>query len=92
MVSKLKIMNEKNLEDIGFIKYHDETETKSPYYYWAYDFKTESGISSLLTQASDELKKKEGWEVVCPDWLQDLKFTSLADLITFINVVERNIK
>ena len=92
MVSKLKNMNEKNLDDLGFTKYHDETETNNPYYYWAYDIITESGIVSLLTQASDELNKEDGWEVTCPNFLQELKFTSIADLITFINVVEKNIK
>lgn len=84
-------MNEQNLEDIGFKKYNDTSDEENPFYYWAYDIKDEPGVATLITQTSDEIDKKDGWEVFCYDIHTDLKFTSIADVITFIAVIEKNI-
>lgn len=85
-------MNEQNLEDIGFKKYEDTSDKENPFYYWAYDINDEPGAGTLITQASDELDKKDGWEVMCEGIHADLKFTSIADVITFVAVIEKNIK
>tara|TARA_B110000503_G_C6986074_1_gene345314 strand:- start:287 stop:535 length:249 start_codon:yes stop_codon:yes gene_type:complete len=80
-------MKEQDLIDLGFERYDASAEESGdfPFYYYTYDITDEL----CLISGDDGKAKKEGWSVEMFDY-DGIKFTSIEDLKTLINVIEKN--
>ena len=80
-------MKEQDLIDLGFERYDASAEDSGdvPFYYYTYDITDEL----CLISSDDGEAKKDGWSVEMFDY-DGIKFTSIEDLKTLINVIEKN--
>jgi hypothetical protein len=80
-------MKEQDLIDLGFKRYDVSAEESGdvPFYYYTYDITDEL----CLISSDDGEAKKDGWSVEMFDY-DGIKFTSIEDLKTLINVIEKN--
>jgi hypothetical protein len=80
-------MKEQDLIDLGFERYDVSAEDSGdvPFYYYTYDITDEL----CLISSDDGEAKKDGWSVEMFDY-DGIKFTSIEDLKTLINVIEKN--
>ena len=80
-------MKEQDLIDLGFKRYDVSAEDSGdvPFYYYTYDITDEL----CLISSDDGEAKKDGWSVEMFDY-DGIKFTSIEDLKTLINVIEKN--
>ena len=80
-------MKEQDLIDLGFKRYDASAEDSGdvPFYYQTYDITDEL----CLISSDDGEAKKDGWSVEMFDY-DGIKFTSIEDLKTLINVIEKN--
>ena len=80
-------MKEQDLIDLGFNRYDVPAEESGdkPYFYFTYNITDEL----CLISSDDGEAKKDGWSVEMFDY-DGIKFTSIEDLKTLINVIEKN--
>ena len=80
-------MKEQDLINLGFERYDVSAEESGhvPFYYYTYDITDEL----CLISSDDGEAKKDGWSVEMFDY-DGIKFTSIEDLKTLINVIEKN--
>ena len=80
-------MKEQDLVDLGFKRNNISAEESGdkPFFYFTYNITDEL---CLISSDNDEAKRN-GWYVELFDY-DDIKFTSLEDLKTLIDVIERN--
>ena len=80
-------MKEQDLIDLGFNRYDVSAEESGdkPFFYFTYNITDEL---CLISSDNDEAERN-GWYVELFDY-DDIKFTSLEDLKTLIDVIERN--
>ena len=80
-------MKEQDLIDLGFKRNNISAEVSGdkPFFYFTYSITDEL---CLISSDNDEAERN-GWYVELFDY-DDIKFTSLEDLKTLIDVIERN--
>ena len=88
-------IQESDLYDMGFekVEVSEEESGADPFYYFTYEFKKSDGKNTgldLITHANDETKDSN-WTVTIFEYDQPI-FTTVPDLKTFIDVVNRNVQ
>jgi hypothetical protein len=80
-------MKEQDLIDLGFERNDVSAEESGHvrFYYYTYDITDEL----CLISSDDGEAKKDGWSVEMFDY-DGIKFTSIEDLKTLIDVIEKN--